>query len=111
MAAVIRFLLEFKCHYNICIFELLQDHKLIKVLRSVIVVDILAGIGIGFFSSTQYTLTSEVTLAKWRAVNINVPSFHIHIGLFALVAWAVRDWRNIHLITGLIAVPFIATWW
>ncbi|XP_053393411.1 organic cation/carnitine transporter 2-like isoform X2 [Mercenaria mercenaria] len=68
------------------------------------------GFGSGFFLSTQYSLLSEFSLAKWRVWIIGFPSWPIEACLFALCAWLVPDWRYIHLIIAIMCVPCLLAW-
>ncbi|XP_045211659.2 organic cation transporter protein-like [Mercenaria mercenaria] len=70
-----------------------------------------AGLGGGFFLTTQYCLLSEFTVAKWRAWVVGFPSWPIEGCLFALCAWLLHDWRNFQLLTAVMAVPCLFTWW
>ena len=69
------------------------------------------GIAAGIFMTIQYSYLSEFSLARWRAWLTGFPSWPLQTCLLALVLWLLKDWRNIHLLTALIGVPFIAAWW
>ncbi|KAL4240699.1 hypothetical protein ACF0H5_001491 [Mactra antiquata] len=69
-----------------------------------------AGLGGGFFMTTQYCLLSEFSLAKWRVWIVGFPSWPIQTCLFALLSWLLHDWRYIQLMTAIIALPCLLTW-
>ncbi|XP_060552265.1 organic cation transporter protein-like [Ruditapes philippinarum] len=69
-----------------------------------------AGFGGGFFLTTQYCILSEFTLSKWRAWVVGFPSWPIQGCLYALVAWLLHDWRYFQLVTAIMAVPCLLTW-
>ncbi|XP_053384617.1 organic cation/carnitine transporter 2-like isoform X2 [Mercenaria mercenaria] len=68
------------------------------------------GLGHGFFITTQYSILSEYTLSKWRVWVVGFPSLALEQCLFSLVAWLLHDWRYLQLVTALIAVPCLFSW-
>ena len=69
------------------------------------------GLAMGFDLTVQYNIQSEFTLARWRAWVVAVPSWAIELTLFAMVAWLLKDWQYIHVVTACIGVPLLASWW
>ncbi|KAL4240698.1 hypothetical protein ACF0H5_001490 [Mactra antiquata] len=67
------------------------------------------GMGIGFFLTVQYNVMTEFTPTRWRAIIIAVPAWAMEAGIFALACWGLKDWKNIHLATAAIGLPFLLT--
>lgn len=67
--------------------------------------------GIGFFLTVHYNVMTEFALSRWRPRIVAVPAWAFGAGLFALAAWALKDWKNLHLATAAIGVPFLLTYW
>ena len=65
----------------------------------------------GCFLTVQYSLVSEMTLARVRPWVVALPSWPVLTCLWCLVAYLIPDWRNMHLVVAMITVPFLATWW
>ncbi|XP_053393560.1 organic cation transporter protein-like isoform X2 [Mercenaria mercenaria] len=68
------------------------------------------GIGMGFFLTVHYNIMTEFALTRWRPRIVAVPAWAFEAGLFALAAWALKDWKNLHLATAAIGVPFLLTY-
>ncbi|XP_053391711.1 solute carrier family 22 member 7-like, partial [Mercenaria mercenaria] len=69
------------------------------------------GFGRGGFLTTQHSVMSEYTPTKWRVLVIGFPSLALHQCLLSLIAWMIRDWRYLLLMTSLLAIPcFFATY-
>lgn len=71
---------------------------------------VFVGLGAGFFLSVQYSLLSELSLAKWRSWIIGFPSWPIQACVFALCNWLIQDWRYIQLLCCLLGVPCLLAW-
>ena len=69
------------------------------------------GAGVGFVISVIYNQMSEFTTSIWRPVILGVPSWATEASLFALVCWLLKDWKNIHLASAIVGVPFLLSWW
>ncbi|KAL4240982.1 hypothetical protein ACF0H5_001764 [Mactra antiquata] len=69
------------------------------------------GMGIGFLLTVYNIVMTEFTPTKWRHIIIAVPAWAVEGGMFALACWGLRDWRNIHLATAAIGLPFLLTFW
>lgn len=68
------------------------------------------GMGVGFFLTVHYNVMTEFALSRWRPRIVAVPAWALGAGLFALAAWALKDWKNLHLATAAIGVPFLLTY-
>ncbi|XP_053393551.1 solute carrier family 22 member 4-like isoform X3 [Mercenaria mercenaria] len=68
------------------------------------------GMGIGFFLTVHYNVMTEFALSRWRPRIVAVPAWALEAGLFALAAWALKDWKKLHLVTAAIGVPFLLTY-
>ncbi|XP_060552263.1 organic cation transporter-like protein [Ruditapes philippinarum] len=68
------------------------------------------GVGGGFFLTTHYCLLSEFSPAKWRVWITGFPSWPMQGCLFSLVSWLLHDWRYIQLVTAIMALPFLLSW-
>jgi hypothetical protein len=66
--------------------------------------------GIGFFLTVHYNVMTEFALNRWRPRIVAVPAWAFGAGLFALAAWLLKDWKNLHLVTAAIGVPFLFTY-
>ena len=74
-----------------------------------VVVRFLIGLAMGFELTVQYNVMAEFTQSKWRSWVIAVPSWSIEVAIFALLAWAVKNWKYLHVITAALGViPFIS---
>lgn len=71
----------------------------------------LIGIGLGFCISNQLNLVCEFLTSTWRPIYIAFPTWCVVAGAFALLAWLVKDWKNIHLATAIVGAPFLLSWW
>ena len=69
------------------------------------------GAGCGFFITINISEMSEFTNSAWRPRCLAIPSWSIAGVLFALVAWIFKDWKNLHLASAAVGVPFMLTWW
>lgn len=68
------------------------------------------GMGIGFFLTVHYNVMTEFALNRWRPRIVAVPAWAFGAGIFALAAWLLKDWKNLHLVTAAIGVPFLFTY-
>lgn len=68
------------------------------------------GVAVGFELTVQYNVMSEFTQARWRTWVVAIPSWPIETTLFALVAWLLHDWVNIHIATAAVGVPLLASY-
>lgn len=57
------------------------------------------------------SLCVENTPKSWRALAVMVPSWPLVASLFALAAWCLHDWRKLHLLSAVIGIPFLVSWW
>ena len=69
------------------------------------------GVSMGLFLTVRYNYMSEFSLSRWRTWLIAFPSWSTQACLIAPVLWWLKDWRNAHLATSLIGIPFLVTWW
>ncbi|KAL3875982.1 hypothetical protein ACJMK2_033875 [Sinanodonta woodiana] len=70
----------------------------------------LIGIATGLALTVQYTFACEFMLSKWRAAVMNIPSWEIFAAVYAGIAYLIRDWRYLHLVTAIIGSLFLPTW-
>ncbi|XP_053387556.1 solute carrier family 22 member 4-like isoform X2 [Mercenaria mercenaria] len=69
------------------------------------------GFGYGGFFTTHYNLMSEYTPARWRGFVIGFPSYPLHQCLLSLIAWRIREWRYLLLMTSILGMPcFLAAY-
>jgi len=54
---------------------------------------------------------TEFVPSQWRARIIAVPAWAIAAAGFALVAYLLKDWKYIHLVTAATGLPFLFTYW
>ena len=69
------------------------------------------GVGVGFFITTIYNSVVEFTTSAWRPIVLAVPSWAAEGGAFALVAYLLKDWKNIHIASAVAGAPFLLSWW
>lgn len=69
------------------------------------------GVGVAFILTVQYSITNEFTTSKWRPAVVTTPSWSIQSGLFALLAWILRDWQKVHLAIVIVGALFLLAWW
>ncbi|KAK3598872.1 hypothetical protein CHS0354_008621 [Potamilus streckersoni] len=70
----------------------------------------LIGFAIGLIITVKYNLVCEFMLSKWRSTVLAIPSGPLFTGVYAGIAYCVRDWRHLHLITAILAFIFLPTW-
>lgn len=63
--------------------------------------------GVGAYLTVHYNLMNEFVPIKWRARIVSVPVWGVSGGFFALVAWILKDWKYIHLVTAATGIPCI----
>jgi OCT family organic cation transporter-like MFS transporter 4/5 len=62
----------------------------------------LIGLGSGIYLATMYIYMIEFIPKKYRPMITALPAFPVFAALYGLVAWWLRDWKNLHYATTVI---------
>ncbi|GFS17973.1 solute carrier family 22 member 21 [Elysia marginata] len=63
------------------------------------------GLGIGGILVVSFTYGMEFLPTRWRPMCACLPSWAMGVSMFALTAWLLEDWAQLHLICGLCGLP------
>ncbi|KAK7476308.1 hypothetical protein BaRGS_00032426, partial [Batillaria attramentaria] len=65
------------------------------------------GFCIGSFLALSIPYCIEFQPARWRSLVAALPFWNVGISFLVLTAWLVEDWSRLHLINGLLHIPFV----
>nr|KAG5691666.1 hypothetical protein BaRGS_014121 [Batillaria attramentaria] len=65
------------------------------------------GMCIGCFFVIEIPYCIEFQPKRWRSVTASLPTWNVGISFMVLAAWLVEDWSKLHLILGVLHVPFV----
>ncbi|RUS78294.1 hypothetical protein EGW08_013929, partial [Elysia chlorotica] len=63
------------------------------------------GIGVGGILVVAFTYGMEFLPTRWRPVCACLPVWAMGVSMFALTAWQLEDWSQLHLVCGLCGLP------
>lgn len=63
------------------------------------------GVGVGGVLVVAFTYGMEFLPTRWRPVCACLPVWAIGVSIFALTAWRLEDWAELHLICGIFGLP------
>ncbi|KAL4240146.1 hypothetical protein ACF0H5_000940 [Mactra antiquata] len=69
------------------------------------------GVGCGIFLTLQFTILTEYSLSRHRVWMVGFPSWPLQTSLLALCSYALHDWKYIQLMSVLMTIPAMMTWW
>ncbi|XP_067669707.1 organic cation transporter protein-like [Haliotis asinina] len=74
------------------------------------IIRFILGIAVGALLVVSFTYYMEFIGKKWRSLCSGMPFWSVGVCLFALTAWLTPDWSNLHIICGVIHIPFLCGW-
>ncbi|XP_061183865.1 solute carrier family 22 member 4-like isoform X1 [Saccostrea echinata] len=69
------------------------------------------GLGCGAYLTVFYTFSVEFTPTKFRPIQLAVPDWSIWAALLGLCSYLLKDWRSLHILTGVLTGISLFSWW
>ncbi|XP_048746739.2 organic cation transporter protein-like [Ostrea edulis] len=69
------------------------------------------GLGCGAYLTVFYTFSVEFTPTKFRPLQIAFPDWSIWAALLGLCSYLLKDWRSLHILTGVLTGLCLLSWW
>jgi MFS family permease len=69
------------------------------------------GLGCGAYLTVFYTFSVEFTPTKFRPIQLTVPDWSIWAALLGLCSYLLKDWRSLHILTGVLTGLSLFSWW
>ncbi|XP_048746993.2 solute carrier family 22 member 4-like [Ostrea edulis] len=69
------------------------------------------GLGCGAYLTVFYTFSVEFTPTKFRPIQLFIPDWSIWAALLGLCSYLLKDWRSLHILTGVLTGLSLFSWW